>query len=402
MQPADFRPSIIITSYNARDYLIESVDSVIAQTLRPHEIIIADDGSTDGSRETIRNYEQRHPGWIKGVYQQQNVGIPANRNAALREVTGNFVGILDGDDTFVQDKLERQHQALKSAPGLKVVYSNYRCVEPDGTALNNRYNHPQAQGGVLASVAALNYGILRTMLADTDAVKAAGCMDERFPKLDGLYLTIKLASTCKFSYIHEPLVDKKEYPGSDSRLNTVLERLHDHAGIFCEMQPYLMSLDSNTLQSINILWFHRMGTLINSLERNDLDAACSLLGSLCNNSVNAPVTCLLAAIISSRLELKADARSYYRRAIKVSNDAFTLYQSGCIAMLNGEYGDAIIALQQSLELKPDTVDAHFRLGSSYLATGNTSMARSYFESTVALQPDNTEALNMIRQLTGSI
>ena len=79
----DFRASIIVTSYNKVDYLIESVDSVIAQTLRPHEIIIADDGSTDESRDAIHAYTDRHPGWIKGIYQPQNVGIPANRNSAL-------------------------------------------------------------------------------------------------------------------------------------------------------------------------------------------------------------------------------------------------------------------------------------------------------------------------------
>ena len=147
MQADDYRISIIITSYNKRDYLVEAVDSVIAQTLRPHEIIIADDGSGDGSRETIRSYMDRYPGWIRGIFQEQNVGIPKNRNAALRTVTGNYVGILDGDDLFLPSKLEKQVAALRANPDAKVVYSNFRRVEEDGTTeVEFRFDEPQPQG----------------------------------------------------------------------------------------------------------------------------------------------------------------------------------------------------------------------------------------------------------------
>ena len=108
MQADDYRISIIITSYNKRDYLVEAVDSVIAQSLRPHEIIIADDGSGDGSRETISEYMHRYPDWIRGIFQEQNVGIPKNRNAALRAVTGKYVGKLEGEDQFMPSKLQKQ------------------------------------------------------------------------------------------------------------------------------------------------------------------------------------------------------------------------------------------------------------------------------------------------------
>ncbi len=253
-----FRPSIIITSYNKVDLLIESIDSVIAQTMRPHEIIIVDDGSTDGSWDVIHEYTERHPGWIKGLYQLNNVGIPANRNTALRTVTGNYVGILDGDDLFVPDKLEKQYRALCDLPNARAVYSNFRRIKSDGTFLTLRWDRPQAEGDILEEVAMLNYGLLRTMLASYEAVKQVGYMDERYTKFDGFWLSIQLASFCRFAYVDEVLLEKKEYPESDSQQNTKAELLHDISGIYRDMQSVIARLGPAKVQAINLQWQKRM------------------------------------------------------------------------------------------------------------------------------------------------
>ena len=395
MRRKDFRVSIIVTSYNANDFLIGAIESVISQTLRPHEIIIADDCSTDGSIETIRSYEKAYPGWIRGVFQPQNVGIPLNRNAALRAVKGNYVGILDGDDSFVPHKLEQQFMSLAASPDAKVVFSNYRCVETDGTELNLRYVDEQPQGEILASVAALNYGILRTMVADYTAVRDAGFMDERYPKLDGLWLTVKLASTCRFCYVHEPLVYKKEYPGSDSRKNTVLERLHDHVGIHSDMQPLLAKLDGDTVQGINILWHNRMVSLIRALQGDEFDAARALFKSYCWNSGRTAESCLLLALISVRMGRTADAEAAYHNALKLNQSSpFTQYQAGRIAILCGNYQDAVTALEQAIRKAPGLVDAHYQIGNARFSLGETDEAYRHYELALELQPDHEGALRM--------
>lgn len=259
MNRDDFRASIVITSYNNREYLIEAVESVMSQTLRPHEIIVADDASSDGSQATIRSYEARFPGWIRGVIQAQNVGIPRNRNAALRRVTGNYVGILDGDDLFVPEKLELQFQALGQHPGARAVYGNFLRVTADRAAtLGPRYTVPQPEGSILAQVAMLNHGICRTLIVDYEALKVAGFMDERYTKFDGLWLTIKLAASCRFAYVHRPLVLKREHPGSDSRRNTTQELLHDLSGIYRDMQPLLAPLDQEALKAVRGCWEQAM------------------------------------------------------------------------------------------------------------------------------------------------
>jgi len=395
MQAVDFRASIIITSYNIQAYLVEAVESVMAQSLRPHEIIIADDCSSDGSRETIRSWEQQHPGWIRGIFQQENVGIPKNRNSALRAVTGNYVGILDGDDTFVPDKLEQQFRALNAVPDAKVVYGNYRCVSPDGTELAQRYRRPQPQGEVLEEVAALNYGILRTMIADYAAVKAAGFMDERYPKLDGLMLAIKLASNCRFAYTHEVLVNKKEYPESDSRRNTALDKLHDHAGIHCDIQPLLTALDPGSRDAVNRHWYNRLATLTNSLQASQLDAARKILAQSCRDNRHTSESCLLLSLINTRLGHDSDADSAYNRAISLQPDnAFIQYQAGLIALLCLKYTEAETAFRRVLQLKPDLADAHFQLGNICRATGRAGDALGNYERALELQPDHEGALRM--------
>lgn len=255
MHPDQFRASIIISSYNHRAYLIEALESVMAQTLRPYEIIIADDASTDGSQDAIRAYAEKYPGWIKYVFQPSNAGIPKNRNAALRMVQGNYVGILDGDDLFVPGKLELQYQALCRVPDAKVAYGNFHRVEPDGkTLLSERYTVPQPEGDILAQVARFNTGILRTLVAEYEAVRAAGFMDERYQKFDGLWLTIKLAACCRFAYVPKPLVLKREHPASDSRGNSAQDLLHDLTGIHADMQNYLSALEPSAVKDLNGYW----------------------------------------------------------------------------------------------------------------------------------------------------
>ncbi|MGH8497201.1 MAG: glycosyltransferase family 2 protein [Methylococcales bacterium] len=265
MYPDQFRVSIIISSYNQRAYLSEALESVMGQTLRPYEIIIADDASSDGSQVMIRAYSEKYPDWVKYGFQPSNSGIPKNRNAALRRVRGNYVGILDGDDLFVTDKLEKQFEALCRVPNAEVVYSNFHRVQQDGkTLLNKRYASPQPEGNILAEVARFNTGILRTLVADYRAVQAAGFMEERYPKFDGLWLAIKLAACCRFAYVHEPLVLKREHSTSDSRANSAQDLLHDLSGIHEAMKPYCSALDATVIKDLDEYW----KTLLASLAGN--------------------------------------------------------------------------------------------------------------------------------------
>jgi glycosyltransferase involved in cell wall biosynthesis len=235
----DYRISIVITSYNQRSYLVEAIESVLAQTLPAHEIIVADDCSADGSPDTIRDYERRHPGLIKSLLQPKNQGIPRNRNAALRLVTGNYVGILDGDDVFLSHKLERQVAALRADPECKAVYGNFRIVDSRGEPLRVKWRSPQPSGVVFADVARGKMGLLRTLIAEYALVQEAGFMDERFARYDGLRLSIALAARCRVAYIDDILLHKRDHAASDSKSITTDEHLRELQAIYDEVLPLL-------------------------------------------------------------------------------------------------------------------------------------------------------------------
>ena len=124
--------SVYITSYNKGKYISEAIDSVLGQTLQPHEIILVDDGSEDDSREIIQSHANRFPERIIPVFNEQNLGIAACRNIALKRVIGEVVTFLDGDDIFYGDKLLSEYKILASQKDLSAVYSNFNYISPSG------------------------------------------------------------------------------------------------------------------------------------------------------------------------------------------------------------------------------------------------------------------------------
>ena len=258
MKSNDFRVSIIITSYNLKHYLIEAIESVIHQTVRPHEIIIADDHSTDGSVELIRDYIARYPGWIKGVFQKENVGISKNRNAALRQATGNYVAILDGDDRFLSHNVELQLTALAEQPEAGCVYSNLYYINAQGIRTQIRDKALRPSGDIFAYIAVGKVGLLRSMLIRYDLMQRAGFLDERFPKHDGFILTLRLAKYSKFTYVLEPLAEYRVHEKGDSKSLSTRERLHYLEDVFLEVLKLAEDLPPQEIQWIKTVWFWKL------------------------------------------------------------------------------------------------------------------------------------------------
>lgn len=101
--------SIIIPVFNAEKYLSECIESVMAQTWPYKEIIIVNDGSTDGSLKIAQQYECD---WIR-IFQQENKGASAARNKGLNEAKGEYIQFMDADDMLRNNKIQNQVQHLK-------------------------------------------------------------------------------------------------------------------------------------------------------------------------------------------------------------------------------------------------------------------------------------------------
>jgi glycosyltransferase involved in cell wall biosynthesis len=117
--------SVLITAYNAHDYLGEAIESALAQNARV-EIVVVDDGSTDGTLEVAARYPQVR------LTRQDRGGIGAARNIAVSMATGDFLTFLDADDRFPPGKLETQLKVFEQDPSVEVVYGHVReFVSPD-------------------------------------------------------------------------------------------------------------------------------------------------------------------------------------------------------------------------------------------------------------------------------
>ena len=119
--------SVIIPVYNGELYLAEAIESVLAQTYRPIEIIVVDDGSSDNTAEVAKRYAPE----VRYVH-QANSGAPAARNRGVGLARGEFLAFLDSDDTWAEDKIERQVACFEDDPALEAVCGQVQhFISPD-------------------------------------------------------------------------------------------------------------------------------------------------------------------------------------------------------------------------------------------------------------------------------
>jgi glycosyltransferase involved in cell wall biosynthesis len=108
--------SVVIPSYNYGRYVVGAVDSALAQTHAPLEVIVVDDGSTDDTRQRLEPYADR----IRYIH-QKNQGLPAARNTGIRAARGRWVALLDADDLWHRQKTEVQLSALRQFPDAGLI-----------------------------------------------------------------------------------------------------------------------------------------------------------------------------------------------------------------------------------------------------------------------------------------
>jgi glycosyltransferase involved in cell wall biosynthesis len=122
--------SVVVPTHNGERYIAEALDSILAQTAPPAEIIVVDDGSTDEGPRIARSYGAR-----VNVLHQANAGAAAARNTGVAAVTQPYIAFLDHDDLWTPHKLELQLAALAARPELAGVFGHMvEFVSPDAPA----------------------------------------------------------------------------------------------------------------------------------------------------------------------------------------------------------------------------------------------------------------------------
>ncbi|MFL5613854.1 MAG: glycosyltransferase family 2 protein [Gemmatimonadaceae bacterium] len=126
--------SVIIPTFNRGYMLGHAIESVLGQTYGDVEVIIADDGSTDDTETVASGY-----GAKVRYFRQKNAGVSAARNLGLREARGEFIALLDSDDTFLPWKLEAQIALLRRHPSLGMVWTDMIATAESGETVSSAF-----------------------------------------------------------------------------------------------------------------------------------------------------------------------------------------------------------------------------------------------------------------------
>ena len=123
------RFSVVIPLYNKAPYIRRAVDSVLAQTLEDFELVVVDDGSTDGSGEVVRSYSDPR---IRCIW-QSNAGECAARNRGIASARSEWISYLDADDEYLPEFLAEIDAVRHQYPDVAVIFTNYTVVTEVGT-----------------------------------------------------------------------------------------------------------------------------------------------------------------------------------------------------------------------------------------------------------------------------
>jgi len=131
--------SIIVPCYNQGLYLADALDSFLAQHYSNWQCIVVNDGSTDNSHAIALQYRKEHPGKFEVISFPNNRGVCVARNSAIRFSKGEYIVPLDADDRLHPDYLSKTMEAMKTHPGIKIVFTDCRLLGTGKAEVSERH-----------------------------------------------------------------------------------------------------------------------------------------------------------------------------------------------------------------------------------------------------------------------
>ena len=147
--------SVIIAVYNGEQTIARAIESVLVQSYPADDIIIIDDGSTDGTAERVKQFGDT----VRYVH-QHNAGVAAARNAGAGAATGNWLAFLDADDYYYPDRLKLQAELLQYHPDIDFMTGDFDYVKPDGTLIRRSMENTEVGRQLLQQSAGANDTIM--------------------------------------------------------------------------------------------------------------------------------------------------------------------------------------------------------------------------------------------------
>ncbi len=226
--------SVIIPTLNRCSQLKKAVDSVLNQTCRDFEVIVVDDGSTDGTRDLF------NPWPVQVLYLfQQNQGVAAARNAGIRRAQGEWLAFLDSDDAWLPEKLERQLEFHGKNPGVKISQTEEIWIR-NNRRINPMKKHKKPAGWIFEPCLQLCLISPSSVLLAREIFDRVGLFDESFPVCEDYEFWLRCALLYEVGLVNTPLAVKygghedqlsRRYWGMDRFRILALEKILRHASL---------------------------------------------------------------------------------------------------------------------------------------------------------------------------
>ncbi len=212
-----FRVSVVIPTFNRLSTLNRALCSVYAQTLPVEQVIVVDDGSTDGTgRWLVEHFPQVEHLW------QPNRGVSAARNTGLQRVRGDWVALLDSDDEWLPDKLAQQQLRLSADPQLRVCHTDEIWVR-NGRRVNQGRRHAKPEGDVFAASLPLCALSPSSIVIHRQLFAELGGFDESLPACEDYDLWLRITSRYPVALVSQPQLIK--YGGHGDQLSRTVAAL---------------------------------------------------------------------------------------------------------------------------------------------------------------------------------
>ncbi|MEH2234977.1 CHAT domain-containing protein [Nostoc sp.] len=192
--------SIVIVNYNRESYLREAIASVLAQTWQDFELLIWDDGSTDGSVAIAHEYAQQD-GRVR-VFQAHHQGVAAACKAAINLTSGAYIGLVDSDDILAPTALAKTATVLNSHPETGFVYTDYLNIDQEGKVIgySHRCDIPYSKERLLVDFMTFHFRLIRRSVYDQ-----VGGVNKSFHSAEDYDLCLRLSEVAQVRRVKEPL-----------------------------------------------------------------------------------------------------------------------------------------------------------------------------------------------------
>lgn len=191
--------SVVIPAYNSEKFIGDAIESVINQSHAVNQIIVVDDGSTDGTKDVLEKYQNQIE-----VVRQMNAGPSAARNTGIKRAHGEYICFLDSDDTYLPRKIERQLSVFRYLTNVGLVHTGANVVHKDGsiwyTYIPPVYYSREEQ---IEKLLKSNYIVSSTVMIKRNYLSQAGLFNESYRYAEDYDLWLRLLVYCNFGCVPE-------------------------------------------------------------------------------------------------------------------------------------------------------------------------------------------------------